>query len=159
MLNPPSERDLNKFATTNLTNEHARAIASLISAVTGQVDEGGPPGGDDVIFARIVSSSQDGGNWRWTYTFEEVEQSAVGLSGVISARSGGVTGNCYNTTEYGNGSTGGLNSGTDADDLTGTGYTPKPVKNNTPVFLRQVLCADGNIAYWFTMTTGVAGGC
>jgi hypothetical protein len=42
--NPPQERDKNKLATTNVTNEHARAIASLIEARTGQVDDDFIPG-------------------------------------------------------------------------------------------------------------------
>jgi hypothetical protein len=61
--NPPQEREKNKLATTNVTNEHARAIASLIEARTGQVDDDFTPVPDRVFPIRLTGTETGAGKY------------------------------------------------------------------------------------------------
>jgi hypothetical protein len=81
--NPPQERDKNKFATTNVTNEHARAIASLIEANTGQVDDG-------FVEATAVFPAKITGHTGTAHAWTEVDAKGAAVSG---ARTGTATDN------------------------------------------------------------------
>lgn len=110
-------------------------------------------------FAKIVSSSQDGTNRRWSYTFQEVYKTAAGFSGSWSVLESGLQGTLYNTLEAGNGSSGTYGNGVAAADLSGT-FNVVAIPNNTivPLFFRT-LSTTGAVEYLTSVPNGVTGAC
>lgn len=109
------------------------------------------------FWAKVDSSSQDGTNKRWAYTFTEVEKTSAGYGG-WAVKSGGRTGTAYNSIEDQNGATGTWGNGVASTNLTGT-ITIKAAPNSTRIWLVPVALTTGAIEYWFSYENGVDGAC
>lgn len=112
------------------------------------------------IIVRVSGNSRDGTNWRWTYSFVQVEKTAAGFGGWTD-KSGGLTGTntLRNLIEDQNGTTAGggvLGNGVDVDNL--SGLTPQPIPTGTRIEIWPVAVA-GTTEYWCQYENGIDGTC
>ncbi len=112
-----------------------------------------------LVEAIISSSTVDGANKRWAYSWAQADKQGVGYAG-WTAITGGLTGtnNAFNRYEYLNGSTGQYGNGVTQANLKGT-MAVKPLPNGWPVLLKPVRNSTHAIEYWFSYANGVDGGC
>jgi hypothetical protein len=113
-------------------------------------------------FGRIVSSEQDGDNWRWTYTVEQVVKIAAGYDGWAKiAGSDNLT--AYNLVEDMNGASGLMGNGIDTGNLP-DGFELQPAPGGVIVPLFSVVVpvqsqSDVGLEYWFSYENGTDGSC
>ena len=112
------------------------------------------------IIARISGNTRDGSNWRWTYSFVQVEKTAAGFGGWTD-KSGGLTGTntLRNLIEDQNGTTAGggvLGNGVDVDNL--SGLTPQPIPTGTRIEIWPVT-VGGATEWWCQYENGIDGTC
>lgn len=117
-----------------------------------QVD---PPGD---FTASILTATQDGTNFRWVYTFAELEKTSAGYGG-WTTKSDGRTGTLYNRIEDINGASGLMGNGVNTADLSGTSITTQPIPVGLPVLVNIVPLVGGGVEYWTSYENGETGGC
>jgi hypothetical protein len=111
------------------------------------------------FFALIDSATQDGTNYRWTYSIKEAEDVTTSGFPEFTELDGGRTGNAYNIIELNNSSTGLFGNGVTTDDLGGTDFEIQPVPDDQPVFIIAERDQNGTTIYYFQYENGLAGGC
>lgn len=112
---------------------------------------------------RVTSSTQDGDNKRWSYSFVEIYKSATGYNG-WSDKTGGRTGSFRNLTEDQNGATGTWGNGIVSTDLPASPATMtiKPIPNGTRIRVWTEFIVAGStvtVEYWTQYENGVTGSC
>jgi hypothetical protein len=113
------------------------------------------------IFA-ISGATQDGSDWRWTYTMVEQEKSAAGYEGWTTV-SGGETITAHNYAEEDNGASGLMGNGVEVDSgglIPGTAVSIKPIPTAKGVHrVYQVQALSGEVEYWFRADNAMDGEC
>lgn len=89
---------------------------------------------------RVVSSEQDGDNWRWFYTICELVKPTPGYGGWME-RTNGREIQGYAWAEDNNGPDGILGAGYDTANLPGT-FEPKPIPDGSIVIVTEVTLTD-----------------
>jgi hypothetical protein len=110
---------------------------------------------DSGFFAKLTGNSRDGGNWRWTYQFQEVSKTTAGFGG-WTPLGGGRSGSAFNTLESLNGASGILGNGVNTANL--GNLTPQPAPTGFVVRMYPVLV--GSVPeYEFEYCNGIDGSC
>jgi len=104
----------------------------------------------------ILTGHAAAGENRWRYSWAEAKKSSGGYGG-WERIGGGLTGsqNAYNCFEDINDGWGIEGNGVNVNHLEGDEHM-RPCPDGTPVRLREVVTADGDIEYWFAWTNGIA---
>lgn len=152
-------RQAGKIANTTFGNELADAIQNMGQVLTMGCQEGYIVGAHSPIFVQITSSSQDGSNKRWKYSFKQKTKTSTGYGGWTDT-SGGLTGssNLFNLIEDQNSSSGQYGNGVTSSNLTGS-LDIKPIPNNTILVLVGTATISGTTEYYVQYENGVDGGC
>ena len=138
-------------------------------------------GGSDGFWAGLTANSYDPVNWTWTYSWEELEKTAIayggwttksgGMFGTYAVASGGETteegfdrGPAYNTIENMNADSGLVGAGVDVDGLDTDYFTfvLKEIPIGAIVWMRPVPCVVDEVEvteYWFSAWNAVDGAC
>ena len=122
------------------------------------------PTASDSFWGQITGSTAGAIADQWTYTFSEVEKTTAGYGG-WTAKSGGRTGDCYNSIEDMNTGVGGHVEGNGVDianldplGLGSPGWAIMPCTTGNVVKITTVTVGE-TTEYWFSYENGVDGGC
>lgn len=151
---------------------HGMAGATCISLVKHPLDtvHSGIDGGQSqngwlrAFFARITSHTEMITGRQWRYTFAEVHKDDIeGYDGNWLTRSGGASGNCYNTIED--------RIETASDGVSGEGIDLEALQDEFPTFsvvpcpvgaiveMKAISNSAHEIEYWFQFPRSVDGSC
>lgn len=139
-----------------ILNMRVSAAMTLQNAVSGIVLGLKGDGGFKDFTARIVSSTRDSTNWRWTYTVTQVVLAGTNaFTGTWSDVTGGWSGvTAYNINESNNISNP-LGNGVNTNDFTSSSYTPQAIPTGTRVRLYR----ENQVWMIYNLPNGLAGGC
>ena len=125
------------------------ALSLNVNALLARIPKGKLIGGTFV--AKITSSSKDGSNFRWEYSWTEQEKTALGYDG-WSDKTGGLSGvkdtttAAYNTIEDMNGATGTFGNGATSTNLDTADYTfavqPAPADALVVMYILKFIVSD-----------------
>jgi len=109
-----------------------------------------------ILLARIISSVVlDAANYRWTYSWSE----AILTSASATLKSPGLTGTAISISELSNASSGRYSYGVNPANLTGTGFVPVAIPNNTFVIITPMRQLNGTLRWVIINTQAIDGVC
>lgn len=111
---------------------------------------------DRPLIFRVASATQNGSNYRWTYSLVEQAKASAGLDG-WSDMSGGLTVSGYNLNETNNGATGAMGNGITLP-VTGATVALLPIPTDTLVRVWLVMGTQLS-EYWFDQPNPISVEC